>query len=134
MVGVALKRSFGAHSDSAKDTTPATPVGGDTAATDGSHPNVQPVPARHLKRRRRASARKAVPLTAKQTEAMQLVGEHKGNIAAAARAAGKSRAAMAKLYTKACHKLGTKAVKQATHRLPIDRRGQATVSAKKKDE
>src|SRR5262249_28130459 len=51
-------------------------------------------------RRRRASPRKPTPLTPQQTEAMRLVGEHKGNIAAAARSAGKSRTAMDKLYKK----------------------------------
>jgi hypothetical protein len=59
---------------------------------------------------------------------MQLVGEHKGNIAAAARAAGKSRAAMAKLYNKANRKLGKKAVKHFTRRLPTDYRGQVRIT------
>jgi hypothetical protein len=79
-------------------------------------------------RRRRSSPRKPTPLTPKQTEAMQLVGEHKGNIAAAARNAGKSRAAMGKLYKKATTKLGKKAVKHFTQRLPKDSRGQETVT------
>jgi hypothetical protein len=59
---------------------------------------------------------------------VHLVGEHKGNIAAAARAAGKSPAAMRKLYIKATAKLGKKAVKHATQRLPIDSRGQETIA------
>jgi hypothetical protein len=84
-------------------------------------------PARKPKRRRRASPKKPVPLTAKQVEAMQLVGEHKGNFTAAGKAAGKTPTAMRKLYNKACAKLGTKTVKHATQRLPEDRRGQATV-------
>jgi hypothetical protein len=81
------------------------------------------------KHRRRATPRKSIPLTPEQTEAMQLVGEHKGNIAAAARAAGKSRAAMDKLYRKAMAKLGKKTVKHFTQRLPTDARGQETIAA-----
>jgi hypothetical protein len=81
------------------------------------------------KRRRRASAREPAPLTPAQTEAMQLVGEHKGNVAAAARAAGKSRAAMKKLYDKATRKLGKKAIRHFTQRLPRDSRGQETIAA-----
>ncbi len=53
------------------------------------------------KRRRQATVRKPTPLTAKQTEAMQLVGEHKGNLTAAGKAAGKTRQAVKKLYDKA---------------------------------
>jgi hypothetical protein len=64
-----------------------------------------------------------------QTEAVQLVGEHKGNIAAAAKAAGKSRAAMDKLYRKGITKLGKKAIEHATQKLPTDRRGQETITA-----
>jgi hypothetical protein len=59
---------------------------------------------------------------------MHLVGEHKGNVAAAARAAGKSRTAMLKLYQKANKKLGKRAVNHTTRRLPVDNRGQVTIS------
>jgi predicted DNA-binding protein (UPF0251 family) len=72
------------------------------------------------KRRRQSAARKPTPLTAKQAEAMHLVGEHKGNFAAAGRAAGKSRQAMQKLYNKALRKLGKSAVKTYTNRLPTE--------------
>jgi hypothetical protein len=58
---------------------------------------------------------------------VHLVGEHKGNISAAAHVAGKSRQAMKKSYDKAMAKLGKKTVKHATQRLPTDRRGQETV-------
>src|SRR5437868_2441121 len=42
------------------------------------------------KRRRRSGSPRPTPLTPEQTEAMQLVGENKGDVAAAARQAGKS--------------------------------------------
>jgi predicted DNA-binding protein (UPF0251 family) len=78
-------------------------------------------------RRRRVSPRKAVPLTGKQSEAMHLVGEHKGNITRAAKAAGKSRQAMKKLYEAACKKLGRAAhPSPKTRRLETDARGQET--------
>jgi len=83
--------------------------------------------------RRRASPRKPTPLTAAQTEAMQLVGEHKGNFAAAAKAAGKSRTMMIKLYEKATAKLGKKAVKHLTQRLPTDHRGQEIIAAEEEE-
>jgi hypothetical protein len=69
-------------------------------------------------------------LTPKQVEAVQLVGEHKGNFTTAGHAAGKSRQAMAKLYQKATEKLGVVAVKQLAkaQRLPHDHRGQPTIA------
>jgi hypothetical protein len=80
-------------------------------------------------RRRRTGEMKITPLTEKQVEAVQLIGEHKGNIAAAARSAGKSPAAMKKLYDKANRKLGKKAIEKIkTQRLPKDQRGQAMVA------
>jgi hypothetical protein len=88
-----------------------------------------PVKPSQRKRRRRPSARKPTPLTPAQAEAMHLVGEHKGNFAAAARAAGKSPTMMRKLYQKATAKLGKKAIKHATQRLPTDSRGQETIAA-----
>jgi hypothetical protein len=79
------------------------------------------------RRRRRKAERKPRPLTPEQLEAIQLVAEHKGNVAAAARAAGKSRAAMKKLYDKASKKLGRKAIEHCTQSLPHDRRGQVNI-------
>jgi hypothetical protein len=80
------------------------------------------------KKPRKLTAPRVVPLTEKQTEAMLLVSEHKGNYAAAARAGGKSRQQMTKLYKKGCKKLGLRAVeKPKTKALPLDRRGQATI-------
>jgi predicted DNA-binding protein (UPF0251 family) len=81
--------------------------------------------------RRRQPTREARPITPKEVEAVQLVGQHKGNVAAAARQAGKSRTAMKKLYDKAHRKLASvktpKGEQMKTRRLPTDRRGQATV-------
>jgi hypothetical protein len=83
---------------------------------------------RPQRRRRRQSPKKIAPLTSQQVEAMQLVAEHKGDISAAARFAGKSRQAMKKLYDKAAAKVGMKAApKPKTQKLPEDRRGQANV-------
>jgi DNA-binding CsgD family transcriptional regulator len=80
------------------------------------------------RRRRRAAQRKPPQLTDAQMEAAQLVGEHKGNITAAAKAAGKTRQALGKLYRKAMEKLGKQAVppKPKTQRLATDSRGQET--------
>jgi hypothetical protein len=81
-------------------------------------------------RRRWVSPRKPTPLTAEQAEAVQLVGEHKGNVSAAAKAAGKSGQAMMKLYGKAMKKLGQAArvFKAKTGDLPLDRHGQVNLS------
>jgi hypothetical protein len=81
------------------------------------------------KRSRRRKANQPVrPLTAKQTEAVHLVSEHKGNFTAAAAAAGISRAAIKKRYDLAMKKLGKRAMPTAkTTRLPTDRRGQPTL-------
>jgi predicted DNA-binding protein (UPF0251 family) len=89
------------------------------------------------RKRRRKADRPVAPLTAKETEAAQLVGEHKGSFASAAHAAGVSRQAMAKRYKKAMAKLGESAARQKrpqTQRLPEDRRGQATIPAPKQEE
>jgi predicted DNA-binding protein (UPF0251 family) len=82
---------------------------------------------RSPRKRRRKTERKITPISPKQAEAVQLVAEHKGNIAAAARAAGKSRAAMQNLYDKAMKKLGKKAIEHATQALPTDKRGQVSI-------
>ena len=86
-------------------------------------PIISAKPKRQRKRRRQSTT-PTTPLTAAQTEALQLVGEHKGNITAAA-AAGKSRQAMKKLYEKALKKLGKRNTdKIKTHALPVNARGQ----------
>ena len=90
----------------------------------------EPMPAAKRPRKRRRQTPKApAPLTPRQAEAVHLVGEHKGNMAAAARAAGVSRTAIEKLYRKAMEKLGKKAVERIkTQALPIDKRGQANLA------
>jgi hypothetical protein len=79
------------------------------------------------KRRRRNPQQKTYPLTERQAETVHLMGEHKGNRTAVARAMGVSRAAIIKLYKKAITKLGKTAIKRATQGLPTDKRGQVTV-------
>jgi hypothetical protein len=84
------------------------------------------------RKRRRQPRREPIPLTEKQAEAVHLISEHKGDFAAAGKAAGKSRQAMAKLYKKAMKKLGRSAGpfnSPKTRRLPTDFRGQATLPA-----
>ncbi len=78
-------------------------------------------------RRRRKGRQKARALTEKQAEAVQLVGEHKGNRTAAAEAAGVSRQVMTRRYEAAMRKLGRSALKHRTVPLPQDRRGQSSV-------
>ena len=69
------------------------------------------------------------PLTAKQAEAVQIVGECKGNIVDAARKLGKDPATVRQAYQAAMAKLGQKApVKHQTKAAPTDRRGGADVS------
>lgn len=86
-------------------------------------------PVNRPRKRRRQSATKIAPLTTEQAEAMHLVGEHKGNVTTAAKAAGKTRQAMKKLYDKALKKLGqTAAKKPQTKPLRTDRRGQDDLS------
>jgi predicted DNA-binding protein (UPF0251 family) len=86
------------------------------------------------KRRRPTESKRVHELTAPQLEAVQIVGEHKGNFAAAARAMGKSRAAVKKLYDKALNKVGKKNLQKIlTQGLPTDRRGQSLVQAPEED-
>jgi predicted DNA-binding protein (UPF0251 family) len=84
------------------------------------------------KRRRRTPLREARPLTPKEVEALQLLGEHKGNYTAAAKVAGISRTALIKRYKKAIKKLPRSAAvmkkKPTTQPLPLDHRGQVNLS------
>jgi hypothetical protein len=80
------------------------------------------------RKRRRTPERGPRPLTPAQAEAVHLVGEHKGNVTAAAKAAGKSRQVMKRQYEAAMKKLAKTGVKNPhTVPLPHDRRGQADV-------
>lgn len=82
-------------------------------------------PRKRARKRPRKAESKVLPLTAAESEAVHLVGEHKGNFTKAGRAAGKSRQAMAKFYKKAMTKLGKTAnTKPKTQSLTEDRRGQ----------
>jgi predicted DNA-binding protein (UPF0251 family) len=81
------------------------------------------------RRRRRPSGRQPAPITPAELEAYTLVADHKGNVAAAARAAGKSRQVMHTRYKRALHKLTQAGVKNPRAiPLPTDRRGQIDVA------
>lgn len=80
-------------------------------------------------RRRRKSNRKTRPLTAKESEALQIIGDYKGNVSAAALQLRITRQALKKRYDKAHKKLGTMPMLKAkTKSLPTDKRGQANIS------
>jgi hypothetical protein len=108
------------------------PGNGPSRALDNTCPPTPPKPAaRRERKRRRTTPRGPTPLTGAQVEAVHLVGEHKGNVSAAAKAAGKSRQAMQKLYDKGLKKLGQAGAKGAAkmvQTLPADRRGQVDVA------
>lgn len=82
------------------------------------------------KRRRRQGDPKQVALTPKQTEAVQIYGECKGNFAAAARRLGIDRKSFKERYDAAAGKLGSKAVKHATTQIASDKRGQSDIVEK----
>lgn len=86
------------------------------------------------KRSNRRGATEPKPLTAKQLEAAQLVGEYKGNIAAAAKAVGRDRKTIEQHYKVGLEKLGRKAVKHTTQRVSRDRRGQEDASKDRRKE
>jgi DNA-binding CsgD family transcriptional regulator len=92
-------------------------------------------PAKQRKRRR-STARKPTPLTPRQIEVTQLMGEHKGNAGAVAKQMGISPQAVRKLYAKGMRKLGRSAKLLApwTTGLPLDRRGQANVVSPQDDD
>jgi hypothetical protein len=84
---------------------------------------------RPRRRRRPPLDPKIRPVTPKQTEAVQIVGECQGNLAAAARKLGIDRKTLKERYDAACKKLGIAATKHRTRALPKDRRGQEDVAA-----
>lgn len=86
-------------------------------------------PGTPRKRRRRKTDAAPRPLTPKQTEVVQIVGECKGNLAEAARRLGIDRATVEEYYEAANKKLGKQAVKHATRNLPTDKRGQDNLSS-----
>lgn len=78
-------------------------------------------------RQRQAEPR---PLTPRQSEAIQLAGECKGNLAKAARQMGVDRKTFVQHYKAGLAKLGTKAAgpnRMKPQKLPTDRRGQANI-------
>jgi hypothetical protein len=87
------------------------------------------------RKRKRKTASSPVPLTPEQTEAVHLVGEHKGDFTAAGMAAGKTRQAITKLYKKAMKKLGRTAPSRTpkTQALPTDGRGGANVATPERE-
>jgi DNA-binding CsgD family transcriptional regulator len=95
---------------------------------DGTQGGQAGKPNRSRRRRRKTDAAPR-PMTAKQTEAVQIVGECKGNFSEAARRLGVSPKTVREHYQAGLRKLGRKAVKHATQRLPSDRRGQDSISS-----
>jgi len=80
------------------------------------------------RKRRKVGSNEPKPLTPKETEAVHLVGEHKGNMTAGAKAMGISRQAAQKRYDKAMKKLSKTGVRNPqTQALPRDRRGQVNL-------
>jgi len=97
-------------------------------ALDGWLP--EPMPDDDGRSRRHYRPRKPKGLTDKQSEAVLLVGEHKGNIAAAARASGITRKTMKQHYDAAHRKLGRLAMpKSKTRSLAEDHRGQMVIAS-----
>jgi hypothetical protein len=83
------------------------------------------------KRKRKRTSdkpRKPRPLTATETETIQIVGECKGNVAAAARRLGKDRKTVEESYRTGLGKLGKEAYRYKTRLLPRDKRGQEVIS------
>jgi predicted DNA-binding protein (UPF0251 family) len=81
-------------------------------------------------RRRATKPRKPKALTSRQAEVIQIVGECKGNIAAAARRLGRNQKTVAESYKAAMAKIGKTVVrsKDKARLLPRDKRGQEIVS------
>ena len=86
------------------------------------------------RKRKRAGdkPRKPRPLTATETETIQIVGECNGNVAAAARRLGKDRKTVEESYRNGLKKLGKEAYWQSkktkARLLTRDKRGQETIS------
>jgi hypothetical protein len=92
-----------------------------------------PPPKRHrdvTHARRASKPQKPRPLTPRQTEVVQIVGECKGNLAEAARRLGRTYKTVEESYRAGLAKLGKTAVqsRDKTRLLARDRRGQIDVS------
>lgn len=68
------------------------------------------------------------PLTAVQAETVHVVGEHRGNISAAAKQLGKDAATVRECYKTAMKKLGRTATKHKTQAMGHDQRGQPDIA------
>jgi DNA-binding CsgD family transcriptional regulator len=79
-------------------------------------------------RRRRKVDPKPRPLTDKQTEAVHMVGECKGNVTEAANRLGRDRKTVEQHYKAAMKKLGKSQSEHLTIQSRADRRGQATIA------
>lgn len=84
-------------------------------------------PAPRRKRKRQPVKGKA--LTPRQAEVVHIVGECKGDLAAAGRQLGIDRKTVEQHYRAAMQKLGKATVRHATQTIRSDRRGQADVTA-----
>jgi hypothetical protein len=82
------------------------------------------------KRRRQGTAKKPRPLTARQTEVIQIVGECKGNLAQAATRLGRNRKTIVEIYKAGMKKLGKDVshAKKSDRLIARDRRGQSDVA------
>jgi len=85
-------------------------------------------PAKAKRTRRGTRDRKPRPLTPRQTEVVQIVGECRGDIAKAAKRLGLHRKTVAEAYRAGLKKLGKVAVTHGTRLYSRDRRGQADIS------
>ena len=85
---------------------------------------VSPKNQERKRSRRPSKTSKPRKLTTLQTEAIQIVGEYKGNIAEAARRLNKDRKTIEEAYKSGLAKLGKVAVQRGTRTFPRDRRGQ----------
>ncbi len=95
------------------------------AATDDGDPSEgTPEGPKKTRKRRKRLSQEATPLTAKQLEAMQIVGECKGDFAEAARRLGKDRKTVVDHYEAATKKAGKRQMKHMTQQIAKDRRGQ----------
>ena len=86
--------------------------------------------AKRRRNRHGERSRKPSPLTQRQAEVIQVVGECKGNIAQAARQLGRDRKTIEQTYRAGMEKLGKTVIqsKDKTRLFSRDKRGQALVS------
>ncbi len=97
-----------------------------------SHPKVSAATQgrQRANRKRKQPSADVKPLTVKQAQAVQVVGECEGNYAKAAKRLGVDRTTVKEHYLAAMAKLGQQATrgKPKKQRLPTDRRGQSNIA------